>query len=728
MAGRVEIIERRRLVVGDREFDLAALVPHGGGAVTQELETAPGGREFNEAVVLGTPEGVYRFAVVRAGGGPLTVEAKPLAPHAEVTRMRVEGTALHVEGTVDAGAGPAFLLARRRGEAIEVASAAQLAGERFSARLDLAELVLPGRQTDVWNLRLVAGRRSYRLGTHLDGVTNRGEATEYPAAQVRGRRLRPYYTVEDNVSVRSERGGAEMAAPAAEEAKPRLARRLLGAPALLAHRLALPLAGAIAGRRKAKPDGRDVRILLLHAWGMGGTVRAAMSLAQSLAESGRSVEVVSVVRRTGTPFFPFPDGVKVTAVDDQREGKGGGLLSWLPSLLVHPDDFAYPWCSLRTDLRLLRRLRAMQGGLVVGTRPSFNLLASALAPEGTVTVAQEHMNFHAHRRGLARDVRRRYRSLDALAVLTEEDRRDYETALGGAAKVVRLPNAVPPLGGERARPDSKIVVAAGRLNSQKGFDLLIEAFKPVAEAHPDWQLRIYGRGLQSDALKRQARDAGLAGSVLLPGATRDLGAALAQGSVFVLSSRFEGFGIVVVEAMSKGLAVVSFDCPRGPRRDHRRRARRRARPGGRRRRAVARAARGGRRRGAAALARRGGARDGAPLRPRGGRQGLGHAHRRAGPADTLTRRERRVNGDSVRPPGARPPGGPAQPGLVGRAGGDRRGRRRQRRGAPALGGRDAARPPGRPVREPRHRARPRAHAPRVERRGGRRRRRPGPRR
>ena len=129
---------------------------------------------------------------------------------------------------------------------------------------------------------------------------------------------------------------------------------------------------------------------------------------------------------------------------------------------------------------------------------------------------------------------------------------------------MRLPNAVPPLGGERADPAAKVAVAAGRLNSQKGFDLLIEAWKPVAEAHPDWQLRIYGRGLHREAYKRQARDAGLAGQVLLLGATRDLGAALAQGSLFVLSSRFEGFGIVVVEAMSKGLAVVSFDCPRGP--------------------------------------------------------------------------------------------------------------------------------------------------------------------
>jgi glycosyltransferase involved in cell wall biosynthesis len=556
---RVEIIERRRLVVDGREFDLAALVPEGGGAATREIDSAAGGREFNEAVVLGTPEGVYRLTVARASGGPLTVDAKPLAPHAEVTRMRVDEGALRVEGTVEAEAASAHLFARRRGDGQEVDVPARLEGGRFAASLDLAELALPGGQPDVWSLRLVANRRAYRLGTHLDGIPNRGEATEFPAVQVGGRRLRPYYTVENNVSVRSEVGGPDAPARPAvdEEVKPGLARRVLGPPAVLVHRLALKLARLLRGG--GEPDGVDVRILVLHAWGMGGTVRAALSLAQALAESGSSVEIVSVVRRSGKPFFPFPEGVKVTAVDDQRKSKGR-----LPSLLVHPEDFAYPWASLRTDLKLLRRFRAMQGGVVIGTRPGFNLLAAALAPAGTVAVAQEHMNFHAHRRELARDVRRRYRSLGALAVLTEEDRRDYEAALRGATRVVRLPNAVPPLGGDRADPAAKVAVAAGRLNSQKGFDLLIEAWRPVAEAHPDWQLRIYGRGLHREALKRQARDAGLAGQVLVLGATRDLGAALARGSLFVLSSRFEGFGIVVVEAMSKGLAVVSFDCPRGP--------------------------------------------------------------------------------------------------------------------------------------------------------------------
>ena len=564
MASRVEIIERRRLVVGDREFDLAALAPAGGGAASLELEAPGGGPPVDESVVLGTPEGVYRFTVARAGGGPLTVEAKPQAPHAEVTRMRVEAATLHVEGRVPAGSDePAYLFARRRGDVMEVVVPAQVDGERFTASLGLGELVVPGAQRDVWNLRLELGRRALRLGTHLDGVPNRNEATEYPAATIGDRRVQPYYTIENNVSVRSETGAPDPAPaePPDEDAKPRLARRVLGPPAIALHRLALRLVAALPAR--AKPaDGRDVRILLLHAWGMGGTVRAAMSLAEALAASGRSVEVVSVVRRRGRPFFPFPDGVEVSALDDQR--KGGGLLRRLPSLLVHPDDFAYPWCSLWTDVLLVRRLRAMRGGVVVGTRPSFNLLAAALAPEGAVTVAQEHMNFNAHRRGLARDVGRRYRSLDALAVLTEEDRHDYAAALDGATKVVRLPNAVPPLAGERARPETKVAIAAGRLNSQKGFDLLVAAWRAVAAAHPDWQLRIYGRGLQRAALQRQIREAGLSGDVLLMGATRDLGEALSQGSLFVLSSRFEGFGIVLVEAMSKGMAVVSFDCPRGP--------------------------------------------------------------------------------------------------------------------------------------------------------------------
>jgi glycosyltransferase involved in cell wall biosynthesis len=327
--------------------------------------------------------------------------------------------------------------------------------------------------------------------------------------------------------------------------------------------LALALLRRVLPRGDGSPGG--VHILLTHAYGMGGTIRSALGLAEQLAPT-RPVEVISVVRRRDAPFFAFPDGVTVTTLDDRRPGRAaGGLLRRLPSVLVHPDDHMFAEWSAWTDLQLVRRLRRLRSGVLITTRPGYNLLAARARPRALVTVGQEHMNFGSHLPGLTRAIRRHYRGLDALAVLTAGDERDYGALLRGAAtRVVRIPNALPPLEGGSADPDAKVVVAAGRLNRQKGFDLLIRAFAPVAEAHPDWQLRIYGGGEERAALQEQIFAAGLYEQVFLMGPTARLGEALAQGSVFALSSRFEGFGIVLLEAMSKGLAVVSFDCERGP--------------------------------------------------------------------------------------------------------------------------------------------------------------------
>jgi glycosyltransferase involved in cell wall biosynthesis len=354
--------------------------------------------------------------------------------------------------------------------------------------------------------------------------------------------------------------------PFAYEPPERWQRRLLGPLAVALHRAALVAAARLVRRGR---DRSGVSILLEHAWGMGGTIRTSFNLAAHLAARGHVVEIVSMRRVRDEPVLPFPPGVTVRALDDRtlRPGLAAGLLGALPSLLIHPYDYSYPKASLWTDAQMVRWLRSTRSAVLIGTRPAFNIVVARLAPPGVLRVGVENMNFHSHRGLLARDTRHDYARFDGLVVLTAADERDYRGLLSGArggVAVERIPNALPPLGGGVSRLDAPVVVAAGRLNGQKGFDRLIDAFALVLREEPSWRLRIYGDGSARPELEQQIAALGVGSSVSLEGTTSAMGEELARGSVFALSSRFEGFGMVIVEAMSKGLAVVSFDCPRGP--------------------------------------------------------------------------------------------------------------------------------------------------------------------
>jgi len=109
-----------------------------------------------------------------------------------------------------------------------------------------------------------------------------------------------------------------------------------------------------------------------------------------------------------------------------------------------------------------------------------------------------------------------------------------------------------------------VVVAAGRLVEQKGFDRLIAAYEPLAAAYPDWQLHIYGKGQQRRALSRLIRQRRLTDQVQLKGYKPNLREVFSGASVYAMTSRYEGFPMVLLEAMSVGLPLVSFDCPTGP--------------------------------------------------------------------------------------------------------------------------------------------------------------------
>jgi glycosyltransferase involved in cell wall biosynthesis len=344
--------------------------------------------------------------------------------------------------------------------------------------------------------------------------------------------------------------------------------------ALLANRLALRLAQRFLRRPPSPPGERPaVTILLMNAYVMTGVTRSVLNLAAHLTDRC-DVELVSVLRDRNKPFFPFPAGVRVSTIDDRREqaavagwrGRVQNRLRRHRSRLLFPVDMAAPNVTLWTDLRLVRRLRRLRAGILITTRPSLNMLGARAARPGLAVVAQEHRDLTRRGPRVHTSMRRLYPGLDALAVLTDTDRRRYQDLLQRGPRVVTIPNAVPELPGGRSALTEPRVLAVGRLTPQKGFDLLIPAFAEVARGEPDWSLRICGSGRLRDRLSQIAADRGVSERIELLGrvGTRKIAEQMEQASIFVLSSRSEGFPLVLLEAMSKGLPVVSYDCPTGP--------------------------------------------------------------------------------------------------------------------------------------------------------------------
>jgi glycosyltransferase involved in cell wall biosynthesis len=318
-----------------------------------------------------------------------------------------------------------------------------------------------------------------------------------------------------------------------------------------------------------------------------GVSRAVLTLANHLSRS-RPVEVISLYRRHGGPAYLIAPDIEVSYLFDHppapRDASAGGwsgapayarwtwtrhpvrnLLARRRSRLAHGRGF--PNLSRLTDRALARKLGTIHDGIVVSTRPALHLALARLAQPGVVTVGQDHLNFPSRSTepGSMAFIEEACRlGLDAFVTLTPSDAADYARTLAASTRVATIPNALSwPLGEPHERP-GRVVVAAGRLVPRKGMARLVRAFAPVAARHPDWELRIYGEGRLADKLGRQIARLGLTAQVRLMGHTDDLPGAFDEASVFASASVAEGFPMVMLEALSKGLPLVSFDCPRGP--------------------------------------------------------------------------------------------------------------------------------------------------------------------
>ena len=309
-----------------------------------------------------------------------------------------------------------------------------------------------------------------------------------------------------------------------------------------------------------------ITFLMYDVSGRGGVARSVVNLANRLADH-RDVRVVSLHRRSARSTYELDPRVSLEVLVDEAALSPLDRVWRRRPTALRPVP-AEKHMTRLTDRVLRRRLTSLEPGMLISTRPSLHLAAVRWAAPGVRLVGQDHKNFSTRFSGPRQPdvLREAVPRLDAYVVLTHADAEDYRHELPGlTTRVEVIRNALPWAPAETPAPlASKVVIAAGRLAREKGFERMLEAFAPVARDHPDWQLHIYGEGTQRGVLTDKVRRLGLDDQVRLPGYADDFRCVLGGAAAYAMTSRAEGFPMVLIEALSVGLPLVAMDCPRGP--------------------------------------------------------------------------------------------------------------------------------------------------------------------
>ncbi len=155
----------------------------------------------------------------------------------------------------------------------------------------------------------------------------------------------------------------------------------------------------------------------------------------------------------------------------------------------------------------------------------------------------------------------RLRPASNVVTLTIQDAKDWEPLVNN---ITVIPNFITIAPKNVKDYSAKRVISAGRYAYEKGYDMLLKAWAIVTEVYPDWELHIFGDG-DSSSYAKMSQQLRISDSVFLHPSTSDIAEEFSNSSIYVMSSRYEGFGLVLAEAMSCGLASIAFDCPYGPR-------------------------------------------------------------------------------------------------------------------------------------------------------------------
>ncbi len=300
----------------------------------------------------------------------------------------------------------------------------------------------------------------------------------------------------------------------------------------------------------------------------GGVERVVSFKASYFAEAYNYDVTIIVTEGKGRDcFFPLSDKVKVVNLNLGFEEL------WKASFVKK--IFLYLMKQFRYRRMLKSELMRIRPDITISVlRREINFINSI--PDGSHKIGELHVNRSNYRNFTSRDnnlVKRFFarfwmsdllkhmKKLDRMVVLTEDAKRDWPEL----SNVHLIPDPIPFKVDHVSSLSSKRIVSIGRYVFEKGNDLLLKAWSKVEKQCQDWILDIYGQGNQTP-YRELMQELGIDETRChLHGSLTDVKEAYLGSSIFTLPSRFEGFGLVIIEAIACGVPVVAFDCENGPR-------------------------------------------------------------------------------------------------------------------------------------------------------------------